>query len=131
MLAAHEDEPINFCHAVTGPAALRLVLPHLPPHLHRRTVAAAWHTIGAIVAATSTDASLDGLGGDSAEPHPGLSPRVDRGRLAERAVEHGDEHVIKLVEAALREHARSGEPILLVAADRHLGRVTPAPTPAG
>ena len=48
------------------------------------------------------------------------------GLLAElngRAIEHGDEHVIKLTEAAEREFARSGDPTLLVAADRFRDRV--------
>jgi hypothetical protein len=48
-----------------------------------------------------------------------------RTALAERAVEHGDEHVIKLVEASLREHSRTGDPVLLTAADRFIGRLRP------
>jgi hypothetical protein len=43
--------------------------------------------------------------------------------LGPRAVEHGDEHVIKLAEAALREYRISGDPTVLVAADRFRGRI--------
>ncbi len=119
VLASHDDAPISFCHAVTGPAAMRLVLPHLPARLHRPTVAAAWHTIGSIVAATSPSSRADGL--DREE----WNTAEDRTALAERAAEHGDEHVIKLVEASLREHARTGNPVLLHAADKFIGRLRP------
>ena len=43
--------------------------------------------------------------------------------LGPRAVEHGDEHVIKLAEAAMREYARSGDATVLVAADRFRGKI--------
>ena len=46
-------------------------------------------------------------------------------RLAPLAVEHGDEHVVKLTEAAGREFRRTGDATLLVAADRFRGRVSP------
>jgi hypothetical protein len=40
VLAAREDAPVAFCHAVTAPPALRLVLPELPSQLQRASVAA-------------------------------------------------------------------------------------------
>ena len=46
-----------------------------------------------------------------------------RQALATLAVEHGDEHVIKLTEASIREFARTGDSTLLVAADRFRHRV--------
>ena len=54
-----------------------------------------------------------------------MTRRRSDAELTARAVEHGDEHVIKLTEAALREHARTGDPTLLVAADRFRDRVDP------
>jgi hypothetical protein len=60
-----------------------------------------------------------------AESDPAGDPPPAGAELAGRAVEHGDEHVIKLTEAALREHARTGDPTLLVAADRFRGRLDP------
>ena len=51
VLAARDDTPIAFCHAVTGPAAVRLVLPLLPADLQVASVAASWQVVGAIVAA--------------------------------------------------------------------------------
>jgi hypothetical protein len=51
--------------------------------------------------------------------HDALLDALDRLR------EHGDEHVVKLTEAAGREYARTGDTTLLVAADRFRGRVAP------
>ena len=119
VLAAREDAPIAFCHAVTGPAAVRLVLPELPLELRIASVAASWQVVGGIVAAFASPRS-------SAEVNP-AEPVPDEvlADLGPRAVDHGDEHVIKLAEASLREYARSGDPTLIVAADRFRGRIDP------
>jgi len=90
----------------------------LPVSLHRRTVAASWQVIGAIVAAFAEPR----LAAEALDPGE-RPPSPDS--LVAPAVEHGDEHVIKLTEAALREHARTGDPTLLVAADRFRGRLDP------
>ncbi|HEY7102093.1 MAG TPA: hypothetical protein VH573_10685 [Mycobacteriales bacterium] len=118
VLAARPDAPIAFCHAVTAPAAVRLVLPELPNPLRTASVAASWQAVGAIVAGFASPRMAAETGPAGALPPAGAE-------LAGRAVEHGDEHVIKLTEAALREHARTGDPTLLVAADRFRGRVDP------
>jgi hypothetical protein len=120
VLAARPDSPIAFCHAVTAPAAVRLVLPELPADLRAASAAASWQAVGGIVAAFASPRV-------SAEADPAeaeAQPLLDR--LAERAVVHGDEHVIKLTEAALREYRRGGHVTLLVAADRFRERVPPA-----
>jgi hypothetical protein len=44
--------------------------------------------------------------------------------LDARAIEHGDEHVIKLTEAAEREYRRTKDVTLLVGADRFRDRVS-------
>ena len=49
----------------------------------------------------------------SPEPAPDV-PSADS--LVDRALASGDEHAIKLTEAALRSFERSGEPALLLAA---------------
>jgi hypothetical protein len=115
VLAARPDAPIAFCHAVTAPAAVRLVLPELPAPLRVASVAASWQSVGAIVAGFASPRM-------AAESDPADAP-VGTAELTARAVEHGDEHVIKLTEAALREHARTADPTLLVAADRFRNRV--------
>ena len=119
VLAARDDAPIAFCHAVTAPAAVRLVLPELPEPLARARVAGGGEVVGAI-----------GAGG-AGPPPAAESVAVDtdpeplRERVVPLAVEHGDEHVIKLTEAVGREYRRTGDATLLVAADRFRGRIPP------
>lgn len=123
VLAAREDTPIAFCHAVTAPSAVRLVLPHLPSELHHATVAATWSTSAGLIAAFAHAPTAD----ESAPTllTDGTSPTQQRQRLTAQAVAHGDEHVIKLTAAALREHTRTGAPTLLAAAERLMSRLTP------
>ncbi len=118
MLAARPDAPIAFCHTVTAPAAIRLVLPELPVGLHAPTIAAAWQVVGAIIAAFAAPRDP---GESAAVADVDVAPLLTA--LSHRAVEHGDEHVIKLTEASLREYHRSGDATLLVAADRFRGRI--------
>ena len=120
VLAARPDAPIAFCHAVTAPAAVRLVLPLLPDHLQRTSVAASWQVVGSIVAAFASPR----LAAESA--HADGDPDLLLDHLDERAIQHGDEHVIKLTEAAKREYRRTGDTTLLVAADRFRDRVEPS-----
>jgi hypothetical protein len=118
VLAARSDAPIAFCHAVTAPAAVRLVLPELPAGLRAASVAASWQAVGAIVAGYASPR----LAAESA-----AVPADADAMLAElpgRAIEHGDEHVIKLTEASVREFHRTGDPTLLIAADRFRNRVS-------
>jgi hypothetical protein len=120
VLASRDDSPIALCHTVTAPAAVRLALPHLPAELRGPSVAAAWQAVAGIVAAFASprlpEETDDAVGrADEVPPVPD--------DLADHAVWHGDEHVIKLTEAALREHARTGDATLLVAARRFAGRV--------
>ena len=117
MLAARDDAPIAFCHTVTAPAAVRLVLPELPDLLARASVAASWQVVGAIVAAFAVPRDDTEREIVDTDPEPLLE------RLDPLAVEHGDEHVIKLAEAVGREYHRTGDTTLLVAADRFRGRM--------
>ncbi len=101
---------------MTAPAAVRLVLPELSPALRQASVAASWQVVGGIVAAFGSPR----LEAESLAVEAEVDLLVER--LSPRAVEHGDEHVIKLTEASLREFARSGDATLLVAADRFRDR---------
>ena len=118
VLAARDDAPIAFCHTVTAPAAVRLVLPELPDPLQRASVAASWQVVGAIVAAFAVPIDETEREVVDTDPEPLLE------RLDPLAVEHGDEHVIKLAEAVGREYHRTGDTTLLVAADRFRGRIS-------
>ena len=120
VLAARDDAPIAFCHTVTAPAAVRLVLPELPDLVARASVSASWQVVGAIVAAFAVPRDDTEREIVDTDPEPLLE------RLDPLAVEHGDEHVIKLAEAVGREYHRTGDTTLLVAADRFRGRIPPA-----
>jgi hypothetical protein len=114
VLIAREDAPIAYCHAVTAPAAVRMILPSIPAHQLDATVAACWQVVGSIVAAFA------------APPDPPARDRFDppvAADVASSALEHGDEHVMKLAEACLRQFAVSGDPALLVAAHTFRPRI--------
>jgi hypothetical protein len=118
VLVARDDAPIAFCHAVTAPAAVRLVLPELPSELQRASVAASWQVVGGIVAAFASPR----------QEEESVAAEADAGALLQtldaRAIENGDEHVIKLTEAAQREYRRTKNVTLLVGADRFRDRVS-------
>ena len=78
-----------------------------------------WQVVGAIVAAFAVPPDPAEATAVATDPEPLLE------RLVPLAVEHGDEHVVKLTEAARREFGRTGDTTLLVAADRFRGRVSP------
>lgn len=117
VVAVRDNAPIAVCHMVTAPAAVRLVLPHLPGDLAWASVAGAWHAVGGLVAAFGDPR----LQAESLVPSEESLLSVDD--LAARAAAHGDEHVIKLTEAAIREYGRRGNRTLLVAANRFHARV--------
>lgn len=109
-LACARRAEIAFVHTVTGPAALRLLLPYLPDEEARRlAVTQAWLVVAAIAAAYAAGPPLGGT--IEAEP-------TSWADLAAAAIADGDEHTIKLVEACRREYARSASPALLAAAQK-------------
>jgi hypothetical protein len=96
------------------------VLPELPSELQRASVAASWQVVGGIVAAFASPR----------QEAEGMAAEADAGPLLQtldaRAIENGDEHVIKLTEAAEREYRRTKNVTLLVGADRFRDRVSAA-----
>jgi hypothetical protein len=100
---------IVFIHGITSGAALRLLAPHLSESVLRATLRYTWQAQCAIYAAF----------GQSCEPPPEIIvPRESHDELIAMAITNGDEHVIKLTEACLREHALNATPVYLAAA-RH------------
>jgi hypothetical protein len=89
-------------HALTVPAAVRLVLPHLPAEQVWPSVAGAWQFTAAV-------RSAYGTGRRSPEVLP-ITP-VGYEVLADRAIATGDPHAIKYVEACRREDELAGDPI--------------------
>src|SRR3954468_3777511 len=103
---ASRGSVIAFIHTVTGPAAVRLLLPYLPATEAPRAVRYAWQAAAGIFAAFA--GSL---------PAAATAPSTETGdRLTDRAIATGDEHAIKLTEACLREHAIRPDPAYLLAA---------------
>jgi hypothetical protein len=96
---------IQFVHAVTGPSALRLMLPHVKPETAHAALRYAWQTSAGIYAAFG---AVTKPGSDASAP--------DAHDLVDLAVKNGDEHAIKFTEVCLREHALNAQPIYLVAA---------------
>lgn len=93
--------PIPLVHGVTAPAAARLVLPHLPETLYEPTLAALWQAqVTLLMVATA-----DTFGEREARRRAEDADPPSWDELIGRAVEHGDEHVIKFTEACQRENA--------------------------
>lgn len=98
--------PVPLVHGLTAPAAARLVLPHLPQELYEPTLARLWQVQSAFLLAFTTDRRDEESSAWRAEADD--LPPLDE--LGARAVEHGDEHVIKFTEGCLREYALRPDP---------------------
>jgi hypothetical protein len=101
---------IAFVHAVTGPSALRPLLPHLRGATVHTALAYAWQTAAAMYATFGTRADLSRIHMDEVQ-----APNAEE--LVERAIACGDEHAIKFTEVCLRERAFNPDPVFLAAAE--------------
>ncbi|MFF3839437.1 hypothetical protein [Streptomyces sp. NPDC001930] len=115
-----EVYPVPLIHGVTAPAAVRLVLPHLPHELYEPTLARLWQVQSAFLFAFTSDRRDEGTTAWGAETAD--LPPLDE--LGARAAEHGDEHVIKFTEACLREYALRPDPRYPAAAFAAQRRIT-------
>jgi hypothetical protein len=97
---------LAFLHAVTAPSAVRLLLPYLDDERKRRLLRYGWQACAALWSAHADESMKLEI-----ETAP-MKPE----EIVDRAVEHGDEHVLKLSEVALREHAAHPRDIYLAAA---------------
>ena len=97
---------IGLLHAVTAPLAAELLLPWLAGEDRDAALGYVWQAVAALHVAYAIDRQ-------SPEPASDVPPADS---LVDRALASGDEHAIKLTEAALRSFGRSGEPALLLAA---------------
>jgi hypothetical protein len=98
--------PLVLLHTVTGPAALRLLLPHLPADLHKKALAYVWQAVAAMTAVYADERAVD-----RNEP---ASPT--QSEIVERSIETEDPHAIKFVEACIREFGRNPKQVYLAAA---------------
>ena len=103
---------IVFIHGITSGASLRLLASHLSASVLHDALRYTWQAQCAIYAAF----------GQSCEPPLDLvTPRESSDELINMAITNGDEHVIKLTEACLREHALNESPVYLAAARHAMG----------
>jgi hypothetical protein len=100
---------IAFVHAVTGPSAIRPILPYLRDTTARAALAYAWQASAAMYATFATQVYRSPVGQDEFKV-------LNEEELIERAIACGDEHAIKFTEVCLREHALNPDPAFLAAA---------------
>ena len=91
---------------MTSPLACELVLPWLAEEDRDAALGYVWQAAAALHVAYDIDRLA---------PAPTDAP-PSTDALVERALASGDEHAIKLTEAALRSFGRSGDAVLLLAA---------------
>jgi hypothetical protein len=100
-------------HSATAPNAILRTLPVLDEHLWAPSVAASWAATVALTAIYSPAAPA----GPAELPDPPAGPDAAQETFA-RAVEHGDEHVIKFADTATDVYRRTGNADALAAAVR-------------
>jgi hypothetical protein len=105
---------IAFIHGVTSIAALGNIAPEISERTARAAIRYAWQSGCALYACFS---------GDTVMLEDIQSREQDRDELVDRAVEHGDEHVIKFTEACLQRYALSASSAYLAAADHARGMI--------
>jgi Questin oxidase-like len=104
---------VMLVHSATAPGAVLRTLPALDTELWAPSLAASWAAAAALTAvyAPADPAARTGLPGPPAGPHAAEDTFA-------RAVDHGDEHVIKFADTAVDAYARTGNPDALAAAFR-------------
>lgn len=108
---------IVFIHGVTSLAALASIIPGISDTTARAAVRYAWQSGCALYARFGSGTAI------AAEESVPQEPQSDR--LVDRAVAHGDEHVIKFTEACLRRHALGAAPVYIAAVEHALGVIRP------
>jgi hypothetical protein len=103
---------IAFIHGVTSPAALGNIAPQVSDRTARAALRYAWQAGCGLYAC---------FGGATATAEDTKPREKDEDQLVDRAIAHGDEHVIKFTEACLHRHALSPSPAYFAAADHVLG----------
>jgi hypothetical protein len=105
---------IAFIHGVTSPTALGNIAPQVSDSTARRAVRYAWQSGCALYAC---------FGGERAMAEDVELHARDEEQLVDRAVAHGDEHVIKFTEACLNRSAVGPSPVYFAAVDHVLGMI--------
>jgi hypothetical protein len=111
--------PIPLVHTITAPAAMRVMLQYVPDEYHAASFAAMWKTVGALLSAFAPDPKPEEIALAVDSEQPALAPQ----ELGERAVENGDQHALKLAEAAIREYTARPDPRYLLLTERLFGKL--------
>jgi hypothetical protein len=123
LLAHPEIRPIpliQLVHTITAPVAMRNLLPYVAADRGAWVYARLWQVSASIVA------RIVGPSGAQDEIAQAIAaPRLAREDLVKRAVEHRDEHAIKLTEALMRADNICPDPVYRVAAEAVLERLPP------
>jgi Questin oxidase-like len=101
------SNPLVLLHTVTGPAALRLLLPHLSAGSQRDALAGMIHCSAAWISAYGSENPL--VSSDQAVS-------VSRDEIVARCIDTADPHAIKFVEACIREDQINPKPVYMAAA---------------
>jgi hypothetical protein len=109
---------IAFVHAVTGPSALRPMMPYLHATTARTALAYGWQAASAMYATFGARADLSRSQTDEGDVG-------DEDELIDRSIRCGDEHAIKFTEVCLREHAVKPNPAFLAAARHAIEMLSP------
>jgi hypothetical protein len=113
--------PVLLVHTATAPNAVLHTLPALPDDLWRPSLHAVWTTSAAVYAAYGQGQGLPrGTLPDAPDGPEAVAEVLDR------AVAHGDEHVIKFTDTAAEVYTRTGDPDALAAAVRITELIEPA-----
>jgi hypothetical protein len=104
---------VMLVHSATAPNAILRTLPALDQQLWAPSVTAAWAAAAALTAIYAPAAAA----GPAGLPDPPAGPQAAEETFA-RAVEHGDEHVIKFADTAADVYTRTGNNDALAAAVR-------------
>ena len=105
---------IAFIHGVTSPAALGNIAPEISERTARAALRFAWQSGCGLYAC---------FGGDTAMAEAIEPGEANEDGLVDRAIAHGDEHVIKFTEACLHWHALSPSPVYIAAAGHVPGMI--------
>jgi hypothetical protein len=126
-LSHGHGQPVLLVHTATAPNAVLHALPALPDDLWAPSLTAVWTASAAIFAAYAPpQAAPPQAAPPQAAPPPPAGRQDAAAEVLDRAVAHGDEHVIKFTDTAAEVYARTGQADALAAALR-AGTLIPSP----
>jgi hypothetical protein len=121
LLAHSEIRPIpliQLVHSITAPAAMRNLLPFFSHEFGVRACGYLWQTSLSLVARIAPSLSV----GSETDPEIGVT-QLTEDDLIRGAIEHRDEHAIKLTEACLREDRINPDPVYRATAEAIVQRL--------